>query len=120
MAETSVFCGCVTKDMRRWATEEIRLLGTIPDWRVAKQVGTSILFVRRKRKELGIDDWQPLGNRPFKIKPSASGQDIWTEEAFDLLGAIPDDNLALLMRIDPEEVRFQRIFSLIPMCHERV
>lgn len=115
MTETLVFCGCVTKDVRRWTAEEIGLLGTIPDWRVAKQVDTSVLFVRRKRKELGIDDWQPPRNKAFKIKPSASGQDVWTEEAFDLLGQLPDENLALLMCIDPEQVRFQRIFSLIPI-----
>ena len=58
-----------------WAPEDIALLGTLPDEKVARRTGRTTEAVRQKREELGIPN--PAGNR-------------WREDEVALLGTLPD------------------------------
>ena len=59
----------------RWTTEDIALLGILPDEKLAHRTGRTVNAVRLKREELGIVN--PAGYR-------------WTAEDIAWLGILPD------------------------------
>ncbi|MFX1677037.1 hypothetical protein PWR63_33210 [Paraburkholderia sp. A2WS-5] len=73
-----------TKLTRTWTTQEIALLGTLSDARVAERIGgVSFSTVQKKRRELGIP-------------PAAPAHLSWPPEHIALLGVLDDAELARL------------------------
>ncbi len=65
--------------------EYIKLLGTIPDSNLAKQLGCSITLIRRKRLSLKI-------KKAFRLVKQTTK---WTDESVSKLGTMPDNKIAL-------------------------
>jgi hypothetical protein len=109
---------------RRWSSEEIALLGKVSDRRLAERIGIPVLFVMRMRKQLKIKHWQPPKptKRFIKSQQAMNSQlvaliGVWSEQNLDLLGTLPDEELAALLEVDVKEVRFERIVRQIPLYH---
>ena len=79
---------------REWTEEQIALLGTMSDAKVAKSLGISIPTVLKKRKELDIPRI-PRGRQ-------------WTEEQIALLGTISDRELGERLGISTHPVFLKR------------
>jgi hypothetical protein len=62
-----------------WTPEEIVLLGTVPDGRVARRTRRTVNAVRQKRQELGL--------------PNLAGS-RWADDELALLGTLPDREVA--------------------------
>jgi hypothetical protein len=62
-----------------WAPEEVALLGTLPDERVARRTHRTVNAVRQKRQELDLRN--PAGHR-------------WADDELALLGTLPDREVA--------------------------
>ena len=79
-----------------WTKELDALLGTDSDARVAKHLGIHIWMVRRRRKMLGIP---PFGPQPIPH---------WGTTELEMLGRLPDDELAKLFGRTVESVKRKR------------
>jgi hypothetical protein len=88
-------------DGRRWAAEQLALLGTLPDSKVAVKIGRTLRAVQQKRERLGIPNPNP-------------GR--WTAEEVVLLGTAPDDQVARRLGLTEPAVRQKRQKLGIPPC----
>jgi hypothetical protein len=86
-----------------WTRREIRLLGTLPDRKVAKILGLSDSTVMYKRQALRIP---PYRRRLPPIR--------WTKKMLSLLGKVPDVEIARRYRISVARVRRKRYSLGIP------
>lgn len=78
-----------------WKEDDLKLVGTLPDPQVARQLGCSVQTVVTKRKELGR---APVGPTPID----------WTKEMDALLGKVPDAEIARTYDISHGAVALRR------------
>lgn len=88
-----------------WSQAKIHLLGTRPDWAVAKELGCS-------RGQAAIM------RRRFGIRPCSRSRD-WTEDEDVLLGTMPDAVLAVQLHRGVLAVRKRRLAKGIPVVSRR-
>lgn len=81
-----------------WTPAMDRLLGTMPDTRVAKKIGFSAQIVSIRRHELGIPPYRRLD---------------WTK-ADRLLGKVPDSEVARIVGTTQPNVTYRRRKKGIP------
>jgi hypothetical protein len=87
-----------------WTQEEIALLGTMPDKKLARRLKRSYESVVRRRITLGIDYANP------KFKP-------WSKEDDLVLGTRPDEQVTLLLKRTVEYARRTDQMDRMPRWH---
>jgi len=85
--------GRTGRPRRRWAKEELSLLGRLHDTEVARRLGIGRRFVWAKRRALGI---------PAKTEKEIGAR--WTPSRLARLGKVPDRELAAEMGLTPAAV----------------
>jgi hypothetical protein len=91
---------------RGWTAEEVALLGTMPDARLAGRLGRTVRAVARKRFDLGVpahSGW-------------AGGGRAWTKAEIALLGTDRDEVIARKLGRTRNAVTLQRTLRHIPAC----
>ena len=87
----------------RWSAKNAKLLGQIPDARLARKLGISLVSVQLERRRRGIEPFRP--RRP----------DIqWTRQMIQLLGTDIDDRIAERLGLSMPSVRHKRQRMGIP------
>ena len=83
-------------------------LGTMPDAALAARIGTSEETIRRRRLEAGIP---AFGRLSGKLHPQKFQ---WEANGLELLGALPDKEIATRLGISTDLVRRERRARNIP------
>jgi|AntRauTorckE6833_2_1112554.scaffolds.fasta_scaffold11905_3 hypothetical protein len=95
-----------TKAKHKWLTQELKLLGKIPDAELARRIRIRTAEVSKKRASMGID---PL---------SLSERINWTPKNLALLGTRTDDEVAKIMNCSSGRVAAKRL-SLGIECYAK-
>lgn len=92
-----------------------QLLGTLPDLEVARKVGVSASAVGRFRRARGIPAYDGYKFGVREVAPDAPRRRSRLEPYRQLLGKVPDQEVATLAGVTPEGVRIYRKRKGIPM-----
>lgn len=93
---------------KHWNSNQLAMLGQVPDDQVARLVGVHVSTVRQERRRRGIPSFQP--------KPRV----VWTEETLKKLGTVSDADLAAEVGCKATAVFKKRQELGIPPCFEPV
>jgi predicted transcriptional regulator len=94
-----------------WSQETLELLGSMPDPKVASQLGLTASAVRQKRTRLGIPQFAgPRANCKGRIRPNFK----WTAEAIALLGTMSDPKVGARLGLGSSSVKWKRDALGIP------
>jgi hypothetical protein len=88
-----------------WTADAVQLLGTMTDIDLAKQLGSTPYWVRKKRYELGIEPYQMPEEAALRERRSNI---VWTDEEIALLGTKSDPEIAKLLGVHPASVTLKR------------
>lgn len=95
------------RDSKVWAEDDIALLGTMSDTKLAKQLGVTRNTVQDKRRQLNIASFA-----------STSADKRWTPVILEQLGKVPDHVIAKQVGINVSAVGLFRNRRGIPPCRE--
>lgn len=85
-----------------WTAEQEARLGKVPDGRLAKELGISLMAVFHRRRKLGI---APFGKRRQ-----------WTAEEEAMLGVLTDTEIAAKLGVSVQTVGYARADRGIPVA----